>query len=177
MLEAQRVLDGDRHMTAETLKEPQLVGTESVFLAVRNREDADQIPVDVQRNRDLRESVFLACEVIRILANIRGVTHLACRRDISDQPFLPDLQPVALFMNGAAPLACQHQFAALRIVQVDIDLDAAERTGDVVHDLVDQFVEVEDGVDLLGSLLKFEKVLEVGLGEDRHTIRDDSDHF
>ena len=50
------------------------------------------------------------------------------------------------------------QLAALFVVQVDVGFDAAKCRGHVVHNFVDQFIEIENGRNLLRPLLQFEQM-------------------
>ncbi len=78
-------------------------------------------------------------------------------------------------MNGAAVDAGHLQFAPLLVMQIDIGFHAAEGGGDIVHNLVDQFVQIEDGGNLLRPLLQFQQMVNLvelyGTGGDR--VRND----
>ena len=64
-------------------------------------------------------------------------------------------------MKHAAMNAGRFQFAMLFVVQIEIGLHATECARHVVHDLVDQFVEVEDGSDLPRPLLQLEEMFDL----------------
>jgi hypothetical protein len=89
--------------------------------------------------------------------------HLASGGNVSDHAF-PDLEA----MTGAAKLAAaaavsahQGQFAALFVVKIDVRIQASEGMGDLVHDLIDEPVEVKDGADFLSGFLQLEKLLDL----------------
>src|SRR5579871_1118781 len=58
-------------------------------------------------------------------------------------------------VDAASVYAGQYHFLAKLVVQIDAGLNAAKRPRYVVHDIVDQLIEVENGIDLLRGLLHF----------------------
>ena len=130
---------------------------------MRSGEHPDQLSIDMQRNRNFAASIIPARDVVRIDTYIRRVSHLPGGRNVTHEPFLADLQPVSFHVNGATLHSGQYHFAVFRLMQVHADVDASERTRNVVDDLVDQLIQVENRIDLLRRLLQFEKLM--------HTIR------
>ena len=115
----------------------------------------------MEGNGNVGERGFFAADVIRILAHVGGVMHLASGGDVSDHA-LANFQAVtraAQFASGATVGADQRQLAALLVVQVDVRIKASKRPGNLVYDLVDELIEVKDGADFLGSLLQLEEIL------------------
>jgi hypothetical protein len=51
------------------------------------------------------------------------------------------------------------QFAVVFVMEIEIGFHATERASHVVHDLIDEFVQIEDGSDLPRPLLQFEEML------------------
>ena len=74
-------------------------------------------------------------------------------------------------MYCAAMYTGQHQFAILGFMQVDVEFHAAERAGNVVHDLVDEFVQVENGADLLRCFLQLQQFLNANVGKSSYDVR------
>jgi hypothetical protein len=74
--------DGD--VRAQSLKQPQLVGTESVELAMGSGENSDQIAFALQRDGDFGARIRFAGNVVRVARDVWGVMHFACGRDVTD---------------------------------------------------------------------------------------------
>ena len=64
-------------------------------------------------------------------------------------------------MHGAAVDASHHHLSAFFVVQIDAGSPAAEGTGHVIHDVVDELIEVENRGDLLRSFLQFLQVFDL----------------
>ena len=161
LLKSASVVDGHGHIAAQGLEQPQLAGAEGIQFGVGGGEYSHQLPFYMERNRNFRERGFFTANVIGVLAHIGRVVHLPGRGDVSDHAF-PDLQAVAWaveFAAGAAMGAHQRQFAALLVVQVDVGIQTSEGTGDLVHHLIHQLVEIKDGADFLSGLLQLEEIL------------------
>jgi hypothetical protein len=120
-----------------------------------------QLSLYVKRDRDFGERGLLTANVIVIQSDIGCVVHLAGRCDVSDHAF-SDLQAVTRAVDLAARAAMgahQQQFAALLVVQVDVSIETAEGTGDLIDDLIDKLVEVKDRVDFLRGPLQLEEII------------------
>ncbi len=76
-------------------------------------------------------------------------------------PSLPTFSRDPLPCSGAAMNAGHLQLAALFVVQVKIGFHAAECAGNVVHNLIDQFIEIEDGGNLPRPFLQLEQMFDL----------------
>jgi hypothetical protein len=56
-------------------------------------------------------------------------------------------------MKGAAMHSGQNQLAVLLVVQVNVSFDATERACNLIHDSVDERIEVKNRRDILSGLL------------------------
>src|SRR5579862_3701515 len=124
---------------------------------VGSAEHTNELAFDVKRNRYLRTRGFFATNVVRVFANIWRISHLTRGRDVANHAFLADLQTVAGAVRGttvATACAGQHERTAIDIVQINVGVDTAKGTSDVIHNLVDEFVEVENRRDSLRSFLQ-----------------------
>jgi hypothetical protein len=61
---------------------------------------------------------------------------------------------MALVENGAAASAGQYEFILFRIVEIQVDFDAAERCRNLIDDPRNEFFKVESGGDPLRKLLQ-----------------------
>ncbi|MGA2103512.1 MAG: hypothetical protein ABSG34_20535 [Candidatus Sulfotelmatobacter sp.] len=160
-LKSAGVVDGHCHITAHGLKQPQLAGFEGIQFVVGGSEYTYQLPFHVKGNCNLRQRGFFTANVVGILAHIGRIVHLASGCNVSDHSF-PNLQAVAGAVQlaaGAAVGAHQRQFAALLVVQIDVRIQTSEGAGNLVHDLINELIEVENGVDFLSGLLQLQKIL------------------
>src|SRR5580698_8578594 len=66
---------------------------------------------------------------------------------------------MAFVVDRAAMHAGEHHFPAFFVVQVDAGFQTAEGTGYIIHDVVDELIEVEDRSDLLRRLLQLLQLL------------------
>lgn len=158
------IVHRDRNITAQSLKKPELLGRKSVELIMRGGKNADQLAIDMKRDGNFGKGGLFAANVVRILAHVGGIAHLAGSGDVSHHSLLANFQAMAITMNSAAGTAVragQFQFPAFPVVQVDVGINAAERPGNIVHDLIDKFVEIEDGRNALGCLLQFQQVFDL----------------
>ena len=154
----------DRDITAQGLKQPELLGRESVELIVRRGKNADQLAIDMKRDGNFGKGGLFAADVVGVLAHVGGIAHLAGSGDVSHHSLLADFQAVAVAMDnatGTAVRAGKFQFPAFLVMQVDVSINAAERPGNIVHDLIDKFVEIEDGRDALRGFLQFQQVVDL----------------
>src|SRR5581483_12493027 len=55
----------------------------------------------------------------------------------------------------------QYQFCALRVVQVDVRLHAAERTRGIVDHVINELVQVKNRADLLRRLLQLQEIFDL----------------
>ena len=97
---------------------------------------------------------MLTGDIIFVLAHIWGIAHLAGGCDVADHAFLANLQTETLAVHGTAVDAAHHHFSASFVVKIDAAFQQAEGMGYVVHDVVDELIEVENRADLLRSLLQ-----------------------
>ena len=62
------------------------------------------------------------------------------------------------------------QFGMLLVMQIEISLHAPEIAGYIIHHLIDQFIQIENGRDLLRPFLQLEQMLNLleldGTGRD-----------
>jgi hypothetical protein len=79
--------------------------------------------------------------------------HFACGRDVPDHSGAY-LEAMALAVHGAAANAGQYEFRSFRIAQIDVDLNAAERGGNLVDDPRHEFFNVEGGGNPLREFLQ-----------------------
>ena len=74
-------------------------------------------------------------------------------------------------MNGAAMYASCFQFAVLFVVQVEVGLHTSKGARHVVHHVIDQFIQIEDGRDFARPFLQLLEMLDLlelhGAGADR----------
>ena len=70
--------------------------------------------------------------------------HFAGRRHVAGHTFFSDLLTIALLVHGAAANPRKHQLVVGFIVQVDSRFEAVKRLGDLVYDLVYQFIQIEN---------------------------------
>ena len=61
-------------------------------------------------------------------------------------------------MNRAAVHPGHFQFCTFRVMQIQIRLHAPKVARDIVHDLIDQLIEIENGRDLVRPLLQLEQI-------------------
>jgi hypothetical protein len=64
------------------------------------------------------------------------------------------LEAMALVENGAAASAGQYEFILFRIVEIQVDFDAAERFRNLIDDPRNEFFKVESGGDPLREFLQ-----------------------
>src|SRR5580704_10322166 len=117
-------------------------------------EHTDQVFADTKRDYHFGQRVVLAANIVFVLAHVGRIAHLPGRGDVTDHAFLANLQTMALVVDAASVYTGEYHLPALFIVQVDAGLYTAEGTRHVIHDVVDEGIEVEDGSDLLRRLLQ-----------------------
>src|ERR1700728_5139774 len=130
---------------------------------MRCGEDTDEALADVKRDRHFGERAGLAAYVVIVYARVGGIAHLAGASDVADHAFLADLQTKTFLVDAATMHAVEHHLSARLVVQVDAGFKAAEGTGNVVHDVLDELIEIEDRSDLLGGFLQFLKFLNLSV--------------
>src|SRR5215471_7366206 len=135
-------------MIAERLQQSELFFGKGIEFGMRCSKHTDQAIAHKQWNRDFRLSRGFTGDVVRINANVGRVAKLAGGGDVSDHALFANLQIVALVIHGAATDTRELHHSSLRVVQIDVGFNAAKGTRDVVHDAIDEFVEVENGGDL-----------------------------
>ena len=106
--------DGD--MGAQALQQAQLIGAESVELAMGSGENSDQIALALQRDGDFGARIVLAGHVIGVLSDVGGVVHFARGRHVPHHSFT-NRHAMALAVNRAAADSGQHEFRLLGIAQ------------------------------------------------------------
>ena len=153
--------DGD--VSAQALQQPQLIGTESVQLAMRSREHSHQIALALERDRDFRTRILLAGHVVRVASDVGSVVHLPGGRDVPHHP-RTQLNAMALAVNGAAANASQYEFRMCRIAEKDVDFDAAERRRHFIDDPRNEFFNVESRGNALREFLQAHQFRELLLG-------------
>ena len=161
VLEAAGIVNRHRQVVAEPLQHSQLLARKAIEFMMRSGKYADQLSIHKQRNRYFGERRFLTGDVIRVLAHIGRVTHLQGRGDVADHAFFAYFESRSLFMKHAAMNASRFQFAAIGVVQIKIGLHASECARHVVHDVIDQLVEIENGGDLARPFLQLEKMFDL----------------
>src|SRR5271170_4820453 len=114
-------------------------------------ENSDQFAVALQGDGDFGARIGLAGQVIRVARDVGSVVHFAGRRDVPHHSGA-HLDAMALAVNAAAANAGQYEFGLLRIAQVEVDFDAAERRGNLVNDSRNEVFNVESGSDALREL-------------------------
>ena len=67
----------------------------------------------------------------------------------------------AFAMHRAAANSREHQLLIRFVMQINCGFETAKRLRNFIHDLVDQFVEIKDGADLLRCLLQLNQVLDL----------------
>src|ERR1700694_3547870 len=120
---------------------------------MRSGEDSDQIAFALQWDGDFGARVRLAGDVVRVASDVGGVVHFACGGDVPDHS-LAYLEAMTLAVNTAAANSGQYKARLLGIVQVDVDLDAAERSPNLIGDPRNQFFNVQSGGNPLCELLQ-----------------------
>ena len=154
-------MNGHRHIGAHGLKQPQLTGFEGIQFVVRGGEYSHKLPFYMEGNRNFRERGFFTANVVRVLAHIGRIVHLAGGCDVSNHSFANfQAVPGATELAAIAAMgARERQFAALWVVEVDVRIQTPEGAGDLVYDLIDELIEVKDGADFLSCRLQLEKIL------------------
>ena len=158
-LEAAGVVNCHGHVIAQRLKNSELLAGKRIQFRMRRGEDAHEAFADMKWDRHFGERGVFAANVVVVLAHVGGIAHLAGRSDIADHAFLANLQTMTFVVDAASVHAGHHHLAAFLVVQVDAGFHAAKGTGHVIHDVVDELIEVEDRSDLLRRLLQLLQVL------------------
>ena len=159
LLEEARVLQRDGDVAAQGLEDLQLLRPKSIQLGMGRGEDADELVLDVQGDGDLGEGGLLAGHVVGVLADVGCVAHLAGGGDVADQSFLAQFQAMPFVVQGAAVDAGQHEFLALGLVEIDVGFYESEGAGYLIHDAIDELIEIEKGTDAVGGLLQAEQIV------------------
>jgi hypothetical protein len=66
---------------------------------------------------------------------------------------------MTFFVQGAAMDASEHQFVAVRFVEIDIRLYESEGARNLVHDAVDKLIEIKEGIDSVRGSLQPEQIV------------------
>jgi hypothetical protein len=106
----------DRDMGAQSLQQAQLIGAESVELAMGSGENSDQIAFALQRDGDFGTRIVFARHVVRVASDVGGVVHFARGRHVPHHSFTNG-HAMALAVNRAAADSGQHEFLLLGIAQ------------------------------------------------------------
>lgn len=61
---------------------------------------------------------------------------------------------MALVINAAAADPGQHEFLLFRVAKIEVNLDTAERSGDLINDPRNEFFQVEGGGNALREFLQ-----------------------
>ena len=143
-----------RYLIAEGLEKAQPLCGKSIQLGVRYGKHSDQTPVPgMERNRHFGKCGIFAADVVLIHAHVGGVTHLPGRGHVADHAFFANLKTLPFAMKAAAMHSGQNQLAVLLVVQVNVSLDATERACNLIHDSVDERIEVKNRGDVLSGFL------------------------
>src|SRR5258708_1667453 len=164
VVEAAGVLNGNGHVRAKPFEQPKMRGRECVKFTMRRGEDSDQFVIDMEGDGDFRLDVGLAGPVIRIARYIGRITSLARGSDVSHHTFRADFQAMSHPMHRAAAHAGENKIVIRRVVQINIDFDTSQRGGDFVGYALDDFVEVETGIDTLGEFLEAHELRDLDTG-------------
>ncbi len=105
-------------------------------------ENSDQIALALQRDGDFGARIVLAGRVVGVASHVGGVMHFARGRYVPHHSFT-QWDAMALAVNRATANSGQHEFRLVRIAEEYVDLDAAERGCDLIHDPRNQFFDVE----------------------------------
>ena len=96
---------GYSEMSGQRLKHLQLIISKSIDVLMIYQENANDFTAGLQRNTYFRQRRRFASDVIRVLAHIGRVAHLACACRVADHAVLAQLQAVAFAANFAASTA------------------------------------------------------------------------
>src|ERR1700719_595669 len=116
--------------------------------------DAYEASAGMERNRYFRERIVFAANVVLVLAYVGGIAHLASRSDVADHAFFANLQTMAFVVHATAMHPGHYHFRSFLIMQINAGFHAAKGARYVIHDVVDELIKVEYGVDLLRGLLQ-----------------------
>ena len=119
-------------------------------------EHSDQFAVALQRDGDFGARVRLAGDIVGVASNVGGVVHFSGGRDVSHHSGA-ELEVMALTVNAATANAGQYEFRLLGIMQIEVDFDATERSGNLVNDSRNEVFNVERGGDALREFLHAHK--------------------
>lgn len=78
---------------------------------------------------------------------------------MTDHALLSDLQPVSFGEFAASLTALKHHLIFLVVTEPDVDFDAPDRRGNVVHNPVDKNIKVQGGSDEMSSSLQLHQRL------------------
>ena len=115
-------------------------------------ENSDQLALALQRDGDLGTRIRLASHVVRVASDVGRIVHFASGRDVPHHS-VAWLEVMALAVNGAASNPGQYESRLLRVAQVEVDFDAAERRRNFVYDSRNEFFNVKSGRDALREFL------------------------
>ncbi len=116
--------------------------------------------VALQRDGDFGSGIGLAGQVIRIARDVGRVVHFAGGRDVSHHA-RANRETMTLAVNGTAANSGEYESWVLMIAKKKIDFDAAEGSGNFVHDTGDEFFNVESRGNTLGKFLQAHEFCEL----------------
>jgi hypothetical protein len=151
--EAASVVDGDGNVRAEALQQAELIGTKSVDFAMGSGEDSYQFAVALQRNGNFGAGVGLASEIVRVAGDVGSVVHFASLSDVADHSDA-EFDAMAFAVDGTTAHSRQDEFGMLGIAEEQVDFDAAEGSGDFVHDAGNELFDVEGRGDAVSKFLQ-----------------------
>src|ERR1017187_2218628 len=133
-------------------------------------ENSDQFTFALQRNGNFGARTWLARHVVGVAGDIGSVVHFARDRDVSDHSFT-HWNAMAPAMKGASPNAGKNEFILLRVLEIKVDLHAAERGCTLVDDPRDKLFDVESGGNALREFLQANQFRELQGGRFRRRER------
>ena len=163
ILETLCIIDCHRNVAGKSLQDFDLCAGEGIYIMVRCPEDTDDLVAHSQGNDDLRAGMRFAGAVEQLLRHIGGIVRLPGGNDLGGQA-LCDRPAFTLVRLGAAVYGGQMEFIAVN--QQNAGFDATKIHRNAVNDRVEEFVEFEDGGDLLRRLLQGQQYVHAALLED-----------
>jgi len=116
-------------------------------------ENSYQIALALQRDRNFRARARLAGHIIGVASDVGSIVHFASGRDVPHHSGA-FLEVMALVVKGAAVNADQYEFILIRIAEIKVNFDTAERRRNLIDDPRNEFFKVESGGDPLREFLQ-----------------------
>ena len=96
------VLNGNSDVSGKRLKHLELIVREGVRLVMVNQKNADDLTGGFEGDANFRARGWFADNIVGVLADVRGVAHLARSCHMTDHALSANLQPVSLAVLRAA---------------------------------------------------------------------------